>query len=374
MNKLNESLFSQFSDLDTEDEVKIDGAVPPAYVDAINTRRKTKKELENRFKEQEKEKDAFVKDNQKTENKPKGTKEMKKMKLSESLFESRDVKDVVWDYVDDRVDRILDNLSQVVMLDVEGYDADWCDSDGQTAVSYRLAQNKEAFIDSVVEVLFANREGLSEHLETDDEDGWGSEVEDILYDFFERSQNIAYEVRNCRRGSVAVDGNNINSLIGELNDLSVTLEDAISELTSQEQSLQENKSESDRIYYKSKREPLADIIQQELTSGEIVYKLNDSGKFIMTWAPSLNLDESNIGANCDSNGEYIIAWVANENTVKSVENIAKKYNKEFTSGNNKYTTGDNKFFVKIYLDDKDWDEPYFDPNAQVRVDGRKKAV
>lgn len=376
MNRLNESLFSGMSNLDMDDDIELMGAVPPAYADAINTHQDTKKELEDRFKEQEKEKDAFVKDNHKTENKPKGTKEMKKMKLSESLFESRDVKDVVWDYVDDRVDTILDNLSQVVMSDVEGYDADWCDSDGQTAVSYRLAQNKEAFINSVVEVLFANREGLSEHLESDDEDGWGSEVEDILYDFFERSQRIAYEVRSCRRGSVAVDGNNINSLIRELNELGTVLEDAISELAEDEKTLQEDVISldvSDNTYYKSKRQPLADIIMRDLTSGEVVYTLNDDGKYVATHAPSLNLDEYDIGANADENGEYIIAWLPTEEMTKTVENLAKRYNRDYKSGSKEHVKG-NKFFTKIYLDDEDWDKPYFDPNVKVRVDGRKKAV
>lgn len=373
MNKLNEALFAD----STYEEDEVTAVASPTYKDAINHKKRVNKEIEKRFKEKEKEKDAFVKDNHNTENKPKGTKEMKRMKLSEALFEGRDIRDVVADHIDDKVDAMLDNLSRVIMSEVDGYDAEWCDTDGQTAISHRLIQNKEAFINSVVEVLFANKEGINEQLESEDEDGWGEEVEDILYDFFNRSENIAYEVRNCVRGSVAVDGKTINSLIGELNDLSITLEDAISELSSQEQSLQEDVVSldvSDNTYYKSKRQPLADIIMRDLTSGEVVYTLNDDGKYVATHAPSLNLDEYDIGANSDSKGEYLIAWVADENISKSVENIAKRYNKEFTSGYSQYTKGENKFFTKIYLDDADWDKPYFDANVKVRVDGRKKAV
>lgn len=298
------------------------------------------------------------------------------MKLSESLFESRDVKDVVWDYVDDRVDRILDNLSQVVMLDVEGYDADWCDSDGQTAVSNRLAQNKEAFINSVVNVLFANREGLSEHLESDGEDGWGSEIEEVLSEFFNEANAIQYEVENCRRGSYAINGKTVSDLIYSLNNLSDMLSDIISNIDNQEQTLQEDiisLDVSDNTYYKSKRQPLADIIMRDLTSGEVVYTLNDDGKYVATHAPSLNLDEYDIGANADENGEYIIAWVPTEEMTKTVENLAKRYNRDYKSGSKEHVQG-NKFFTKIYLDDTDWDEPYFDPNVKVRVDGRKKTV
>ena len=381
MNRLNESLFSGMSNLDMDDDIELMGAVPPAYADAINAHQDTKKELEDRFKEQEKEKDAFVKDNHKTENKPKGTKEMKKMKLSEALFESvitesDDIKEAVKNCVDSKLDYVLDNLSQVIMSEVDGYDAEWCDADGQTAVSQRLVQNKEAFINSVVNVLFANREELSEQLDSDDEDGWGSEIEEVLSEFFNEANAIQYEVENCRRGSYAINGKKVSDLIYSLNNLSDMLSDIISNIDNKEETLQEavvSLDVSDNTYYKSKRQPLADIIMRDLTSGEVVYTLNDDGKYVATHAPSLNLDEYDIGANADENGEYIIAWLPTEEMTKTVENIAKRYNRDYKSGSKEHVKG-NKFFTKIYLDDEDWDKPYFDPNVKVRVDGRKKAV
>ena len=127
------------------------------------------------------------------------------------------------------------------------------------------------------------------------------------------------------------------------------------------------------LFYKSTREPLADIIQQELTSGEVVYNLNKDGKYIMTWAPSLNLDEYDIGVNGDAKGDYIIAYLPSEDMCAQVEAIASKYNRKFESGMDRYASG-NKFFTKIYMHDDDWDEPYFDPNVQIRPDGRKKRV
>ena len=222
MNILNESLHKTVSQDLAKDKDTVT-AVTPGYADAIETGKAVETELAKRFKEQQKQTDDFVKDNHKTERKVKGTKEMKKMKLSESLFE-------------DAVEKPERNL-----------------------------------------------------------------------------------------------------------------------------------------FYKSTREPLADIIQQELTSGEVVYNLNKDGKYIMTWAPSLNLDEYDIGVNGDAKGDYIIAYVSSEDICKQVEAVASKYNRKSESGIDKYSSG-NKYFTKIYLNDEDWDEPYFDPNVQIRPDGRKKKV
>lgn len=221
MNILNEALMKTVSQ-DLADD-KLTPVVDPTYADAVKTGKQIETDLAKRFKDQEKAKDEFVKDNHKTERKVKGTKEMKKMKLSESLFE----------------------------------------------------------------------------------------------DVVEKPE------RN--------------------------------------------------LFYKSTREPLADIIQQELTSGEVVYNLNKDGKYIMTWAPSLNLDEYDIGVNGDAKGDYIIAYLPSEDMCAQVEAVATKYGKEFESGMDRYASG-NKFFTKIYVDDIDWDEPYFDPNVQIRPDGRKKRV
>jgi hypothetical protein len=119
------------------------------------------------------------------------------------------------------------------------------------------------------------------------------------------------------------------------------------------------------IVYKRKRQPLADIIQDELTSGEWVYKYN--GKALNpTPAPSLNIDPEEIGVDSDNKGDFVIAWVETEDDTKEVEDVAKKYGKEFISGYDRYVRGKNKFFTKIYLNEEEWDEPYFDPNVRTK--------
>lgn len=276
MNILNESLMKTVSQ-DLANDQDVVTAVTPGYADAIKTGKQIETDLAKRFKDQEKAKDEFVKDNHKTERKVKGTKEMKKMKLSESLFEN-----------------------------------------------VRIATNK------VIELV---DNGLL---------SW---------------ETLAIACLKYMSEDDVADMARANEFFVE------------------EDSLDENVVEKPErnLFYKSTREPLADIIQQELTGGEVVYNLNKDGKYIMTWAPSLNLDEYDIGVNSDANGDYIIAYVPSEEMCAEVEAVASKYGKQFKSGTDKYSSG-NKFFTKIYVDEADWDEPYFDPNVQIRPDGRKKKV
>lgn len=123
---------------------------------------------------------------------------------------------------------------------------------------------------------------------------------------------------------------------------------------------------TDDIIYRNKRKPLVDIIQDELTWGEEVYKLNAKGKLIPTFAPSLNLDENEVGIDIDDKGEFIRAWLDEKDLPKAIE-IAKKYNKEYKTGFDKYVKGNNNY-IKIYITEEDWDQPYFDPNVKTRKD------
>ena len=88
MSKLNEELLRVTGLEEKEKSIKEPvEAVDPTYSDAIDGHKKLKANLEDVFKEQEKNKEDFIKSNEKTELKVKGTPQMKKMKLSESLFE-----------------------------------------------------------------------------------------------------------------------------------------------------------------------------------------------------------------------------------------------------------------------------------------------
>ena len=312
--RLNEDLMKTNLDL-PEGEIKLDGALDPVYADAIEVHNKKKEQIEDTFKEQNKLTDEFIKENEKRETKKVTSPDLKKMSLSESLFED-----------------------------------------------------------------------FNEQLESEDEDGWGDEIEDTLSDFFNKADAIAYEVRNCVRGTYAIRGDKVEDLISGLQELSSMLDDSISTLNNQEDELNEatavldrpvNKSKKfgDKVFstdyiYKAKRDPLADIIQDELTGGETVYRMGDDGKIRPTFAPSLNLNYEDTGASSDENGDYIIAWVADESLVKQVEDIGHKYGKEVKTGYDK-NVSNTPHWVKIYIDDEDWDEPYFDPNVKTIKDVKR---
>lgn len=79
-------------------------AVDPSYAEAKRFTKKLEKNLEDAFEEKDKFTDEFIKENDKRENKPMYTPEMKKLKLSESLFE---------DYITEK----KDDMDEVEELD-----------------------------------------------------------------------------------------------------------------------------------------------------------------------------------------------------------------------------------------------------------------
>ena len=272
-------------------------AVDPTYNDAINSHKELKDKLEDDFKEQNKNTEDFVKENGKTELKVEGTKEMKKMKLSESLFE--DYNEDPNTYQD--IFNVLDNIQHLVNSTMEWSDEDWT-------------------VDNT------------------------KQTRDMLHDEMNRLTELVH----------ILDRRHDNEALGESTtvldrpEITYTVED-----------------DEDDIYYKKKRQPLADIIMRDLTSGEVVYRLKD-GKYSPTHRPSLNIDEYDIGANSDEHGEYILARVETEPELDGVKEIADKYGKEFKSEFDKWAQGP-KYVGKIYIDYEDWDKPYFDPDVKVRI-------
>lgn len=127
-------------------------------------------------------------------------------------------------------------------------------------------------------------------------------------------------------------------------------------------------------YYKSKRGSLVDVICDELTYGEEVYILSQSGKFIPTTAPSLLINEYNVSTDWDDNGNnYILVQVGDAVTQAKVVEVAKKFGKEYSTSYSKYSSEDKRYQVKISIDEEDFDGSYYDPNVKVRARARKCA-
>ena len=225
-----------------------------------------------------------------------------KMELSESLFE--DYNDAPGTY--DKIFNILDNIEHLVSSTMEWSDEEWTiNSCEQTA--------------------------------------------DMLEEELKSLRGHIYDLKNPE--AAAKYGNSLGEATAVLDKKANTSKRF------------KGKEYSTDFIYRNKRDPLAEIIQDELTRGETVYRLCDDGKIRPTWAPSLNLDYSNVGAYTDSKGDYVSAYVADESKLEAVVAIGNKYGREVKTGYDKYITG-TPYFAKIYLQAGDWDKPYFDPNVK----------
>ena len=134
-----------------------------------------------------------------------------------------------------------------------------------------------------------------------------------------------------------------------------------------ESMLVEADEEKDFIYvYKNKREPLADIIQVELTEGEWGYVKYPDGRVSPTRLPSANYIDDRVGADWDKNDQYAITVLGEsaDELQKAIE-IATKYGKEYRIEQLARPIKNGlKTRIWIYVDEeKDFDEPYFDPNV-----------
>ena len=135
-----------------------------------------------------------------------------------------------------------------------------------------------------------------------------------------------------------------------------------------ESMLVEADEQKDFIYvYKNKREPLADIIQVELTEGEWGYVKYPDGRVSPTRLPSANYLDDRVGADWDKNNKYAITVLGESaDDLQTAIDIATKYGKEYRLEQLiRPTKNGLKTRIWIYVDEeKDFDEPYFDPNVE----------
>ena len=120
--------------------------------------------------------------------------------------------------------------------------------------------------------------------------------------------------------------------------------------------LKEESTEDAPIFKpKKKRDPLADIIQDELTIGEYGYRRTKNGTYVPANGPSVGLDVYDIGVDSDDKGYFIVANVANEDKVNKVIEVANKYSRNYVK-----EKGDSKrpYRIKIYMKEEDFDQPY----------------
>ena len=115
----------------------------------------------------------------------------------------------------------------------------------------------------------------------------------------------------------------------------------------------------------AQREPLAYVIEAELTSGEICY-LDKNGKITQSVLPHKEYPVSQVSVQWDSwDMPYVKVWGPNKEYFDKAIEVAKKYGKDYEIHTEKYVQGPRKFWLEIIVDQEDTEEPYVDPNAPV---------
>lgn len=89
------------------------------------------------------------------------------------------------------------------------------------------------------DIKWKNGKQVTEQLEAEGEDGWGDEIEETLEDVFDKMNAIQYEVNSCVRGSYSVDGDKVENLVSELEEVQDMLNDKIEFLKHQSDELNE---------------------------------------------------------------------------------------------------------------------------------------
>ena len=138
----------------------------------------------------------------------------------------------------------------VKLYEVELLDLDGCDI--KAKVNYDINYSgiyEDEFENVTDEISFETYRAIAdtfkESLQAEDEDGWGEQIEEELAQSLDFAADIAYEVRNCVRGSYVVDGDKVEDLVTSLRSLVDGLEIAIENIESDAKSINESVEKRD---------------------------------------------------------------------------------------------------------------------------------
>lgn len=138
----------------------------------------------------------------------------------------------------------------VKLYEVELLDLDDCDI--KARVNYDINYSgvyEDEFENVTDEISFETDRAICdtfrESLQAEDEDGWGEQIEEELAQSLDFAADIAYEVRNCVRGSYVIDGDKVEDLVKSLRSLVDGLEIAIENIESDAKSINESVEKRD---------------------------------------------------------------------------------------------------------------------------------
>ena len=170
MSSLNEAVCKGLG-IDTDEKIAINGVLDNVTADAANEEIERIEATEEALKDSTKNAEEFVEMNHNREVKPEKTDSIKKMKLSESLFDDAEEDEVLEedtsdpvDVVDIAVDNVIENimsgelgnLAQQIAALGKGYDAAWCSEDANSPTSQGVVKALEVLSDALKADLLAN--------------------------------------------------------------------------------------------------------------------------------------------------------------------------------------------------------------------------
>ena len=110
--------------------------------------------------------------------------------------------------------------------------------------------------------------------------------------------------------------------------------------------------------YKDKRDPLADIIQVELTEGEWGYR-EENGKQTATRLPSAHYPDTSLGVNWDENDRSAITLLGKDaQDLEKAVKVALKYDREYKLEKLSRPIDGKAVRLWIFVEDQEFDEPY----------------
>lgn len=224
----------------------------PSYAEAKRFTKKLEKNLEDAFEEKNKFTDEFIKKNDKRENKPMYTPEMKKLKLSESLFEEieeKEPKERRLDKIEGTIAKLLNDHMQELfaitnarqlkdkMLEiVDG--SDLADSSGAKRFRFTVekAKNTNQLLSILASWISGKTSGKTrknEELDNSEDESWSESVLQLIHPFLSHVEELDYDLKNHTKDSV-------QGLIDELEDCLDDLQLSIKSLRAQHDELQES--------------------------------------------------------------------------------------------------------------------------------------
>ena len=192
-------------------------------------------------------------------------------------------------------------------------------------------------------------------------------AEKIRKDFEAKKENLPNEDRNAHKEHKTAELKKMylsESLFTEWEE----------ELLEDLQPVEEAKRKTDAEYfYKQKRDTLFDIINDELTEGELGYVFNGKN-YTQTKLPAANYDVLDCGIIFPEPGApdyvdeetcHIKVRARKEEELQPAIDIAEKYDRKWSIADEKYTQTSKKKILTIYMEKGDCVNPYSNPNQPV---------